>query len=171
MTILKVPVTVNDHIQGDIDAPITLLEYGDYECPYCRLAHAIVKEIQQHFEEQLKFVFRHFPLTQLHPPAEVAAETAEFAGEHGHFWEMHDLTYANQERLDRNILFELAEILDLSILDLETALENGTYKGKIEEDFKTGTSINYYIGFFMVPSLSSRTLSLLSQITFPPKIV
>ena len=85
---LKIPVTENDHIQGNIDAPITLLKYGDYECSYCGQAYHIVKTVQKHFVEQLRFVFRNFPLTQIHPHAEIAAEAAEFADAHGRFWYM-----------------------------------------------------------------------------------
>jgi protein-disulfide isomerase len=81
MATLKVPVTPEDHIQGNDAAPITLVEYGDYQCPYCRLAYDVVKQLQDHFGDQLKFVFRNFPLTDVHPLAELAAETAEFAAD------------------------------------------------------------------------------------------
>ena len=80
MSVLQVPVTSDDHIHGDPHAPITLVEYGDYECPACGLAFPIVKAVQKHFGKRLQFVYRHFPLTQVHPHAESAAETAEFAG-------------------------------------------------------------------------------------------
>jgi protein-disulfide isomerase len=90
MTILKVPVNPSDHAQGSEDAPLTLLEYGDYECPYCGLAYPIVEALQSHFGERLRIAFRNFPLTQIHPHAESAAETAEFAVAHERFWEMHD---------------------------------------------------------------------------------
>ena len=80
-----------DHRQGDLDAPSTLVEYGDYQCPSCRQAYPIVKRVQKHFGKRLLFVFRNFPLSEMHPYAEPAAETAEFAGAHHKFWEMHDL--------------------------------------------------------------------------------
>src|SRR2546421_10571611 len=99
MSLLKVPVSLNDHIQGDENALVTLVEYGDYECPYCGRAYPVVKTVQKHFGPQLRFVFRNFPLTQIHPLAEPAAEAAEFAGSRGRFWEMHDGIYENQERL------------------------------------------------------------------------
>ena len=88
MGTLKVPVTQHDHIKGPANAPVTLVEYGDYECPACGAAHPIIKLVLAHFGPRLQFVFRHFPLTQAHPNAEPAAESAEFAGAHGLFWEM-----------------------------------------------------------------------------------
>src|SRR2546426_524120 len=99
MSELKVPVTAEDHIRGPARAVVTLVEYGDYECSHCGLAHPILQEVQKQFAKELRFVFRHFPLSQVHPFAESAAESAEFAGDHGRFWEMHDNIYQNQDRL------------------------------------------------------------------------
>ena len=99
MTKLKVPVSSEDHVHGPETAEITLVEYGDYECSHCAFAYPVVKRIQQHFGKRIRLVFRNFPLTESHPNAEAAAETAEFAGAHGKFWEMHDLLYENQPRL------------------------------------------------------------------------
>src|SRR6476659_4522814 len=90
MTVLKSPASPTDHVQGPDDAPLTLLEYGDYECPYCGLAYPIIKAVRRHFGDLLRFAFRNFPLTQIHPRSESAAEAAEFAGAHGRFWEMYD---------------------------------------------------------------------------------
>lgn len=137
---LKVPVTADDHIQGEMNAPITLIEYGDYECPYCGMAYPIIKRVQKHFGKQLKFVFRNFPLTEVHPHAEIAAETAEFAGSRGHFWEMHDLIYENQEALSLELLVELAENLGILPIDLKNTLENRTFETKIRNDFIGGVS-------------------------------
>jgi protein-disulfide isomerase len=138
MSELRVPVTPADHIQGSERAPVTLVEYGDYECGYCGLAHPIVKSVQKHFGKNLMFVFRNFPLTQVHPHARSAAETAEFAGAHGLFWEMHDGLYENQDRLGIPLLFALADALGLSELELRDALENGTYGPKVQADFVGG---------------------------------
>ena len=99
MATLKIPVNTEDHIQGNSHAIITLVEYGDYECPYCGMAYPVVKQLQKHFDKQLRFVFRNFPLTEAHPYAQIAAETAEFAASHNRFWEMHDLLYENQSSL------------------------------------------------------------------------
>src|SRR5205823_4128670 len=99
MARLTVPVSERDHIQGPISAPVTLVEYGDYECPYCGQAHPIVKELQQRLGDRLRFVFRNFPLTQIHLHAEHAAEAAEAAGAQDKFWEMHDTLFEHQRAL------------------------------------------------------------------------
>lgn len=138
MATLKVPVTPADHIQGDDKAPITLIEYGDYECPYCGRAYYVVKNLQERYGRQLRFVFRNFPLTQIHPYAEPAAETAEFAGAHRHFWEMHDGIYENQDRLGLGLFFELAEGLGLSATSMRKALTNHVYLPKVRDDFLGG---------------------------------
>src|SRR4051812_34785038 len=87
---LAAPVTDDDHIRGPATAPVTLVEYGDYQCPYCGMAHPITQELLRERPNLVRFVFRHFPLTNVHPFAEVAAETAEAAGAHQRFWQMHD---------------------------------------------------------------------------------
>src|SRR4051812_10185269 len=109
MSTLKVPVTAKDHIQGDEHAPVVLVEYGDYECPHCGHAYPIVQRVQKHLGKQLAFVFRNFPLREIHPHAESAAEAAEFAGMKGRFWEMHDAIFENQSSLALPLLLELAE--------------------------------------------------------------
>src|SRR3979411_1586394 len=127
MANLKVPVAPADHVLGDEHATVTLIEYGDYECPHCGHAHPIVKAVKKHFGKQLRFVYRHFPLTQIHRNADTAAEAAEFAGVNGRFWEMHDGIFENQDRLSVPLLVELAEELELSVDDLAVALESGEF--------------------------------------------
>jgi protein-disulfide isomerase len=138
MATLKVPVTSIDHIQGDEKAPVVLVEYGDYECPHCGHAHPIVKRIQKHFGKRLGFVFRNFPLNEIHPNAEGAAEAAEFAATRKRFWEMHDGIFENQETLGLPLLLELAKNLKLSTEDLESALAESEYAPKVKEDFLGG---------------------------------
>jgi protein-disulfide isomerase len=138
MATLKAPVTPQDHIQGDPDAELTLLEYGDYECPHCGRAYGIVKQVQKHFGRRLRFVFRNFPLTQIHAHAQTAAETAEFAGAHGRFWEMHDLIFENQDRLDRALLFALTEKVGLDPQALRAALTAGEFEPRVQRDFLSG---------------------------------
>jgi protein-disulfide isomerase len=138
MTKLAVPVSDKDHRQGDPDARCTLVEYGDYQCPSCGRAYPIIKRIQKHFGKRLLFVFRNFPLSQMHPYAEPAAETAEFAGAHSKFWEMHDLLYENQDRLDDALLFELAEQLHLDLEALRQALASKEFEPRVREDFRGG---------------------------------
>jgi len=138
MATLKVPVTAIDHIQGDARAPVVLVEYGDYECPHCGRAHPIVRRVQKHFGKRLAFVFRNFPLNESHPNAEAAAETAEFAGAHDRFWEMHDALFENQDSLGLPFLLELAESLKLSSAELEQALTDDQYTPRVKEDFMGG---------------------------------
>jgi protein-disulfide isomerase len=138
MASLKTPVGTSDHIQGDADAPIVLVEYGDYECPHCGHAHPIVKRVQKHFGAKLAFVFRNFPLNQIHPNAETAAEAAEFAGAHERFWEMHDGIFENQQALGVPLLLELAEALKLSSQDLQLAIDEGKFTPRVRDDFRGG---------------------------------
>jgi protein-disulfide isomerase len=138
MSKLRIAVNLDDHIQGDPTAECSLVEYGDYECPYCGEAYPIVKRLQKHFGKRLSLVFRNFPLAQIHPWAEQAAEVAEFAGAQGKFWEMHDLLYENQERLGEALFPKLAEKLGLSTSQLQTAIANQTYRARVRADFSGG---------------------------------
>jgi protein-disulfide isomerase len=138
MSKLSVPVSDKDHRQGDPDAACTLVEYGDYQCPSCGHAYPIVKRVQRHFGKRLLFVFRNFPLTEMHPYAEPAAETAEFADAQHKFWEMHDLLYENQDRLDDALLFQLAEQLQLDPEKLRQALASKEFEPRVRTDFRGG---------------------------------
>jgi len=133
-----VPVGQADHVLGEEHAPVTLVEYGDYECPHCGHAHPIINAVRKHFGKQLRFVFRNFPLTEIHPHAEMAAEAAEFAGANGRFWEMHDAIFENQQRLEASFLVQLARKLGLPSDDLIGALEKHQYLPRIKEDFMGG---------------------------------
>jgi protein-disulfide isomerase len=135
---LKVPVTADDHMQGDPKAPFVLVEYGDYQCPHCGHAYPIIKRVQKHFGKRLAFVFRNFPLNEIHPMAESAAESAEFAATHGKFWEMHDAIFENQNALSIPTLLELAANLALPQEDLAAALENDTFTPRVRADFLGG---------------------------------
>lgn len=135
---LRVPISSEDHVLGGSNALITFLEYGDYECSRCKEAHSIVKEIQNHFGGQLRFIFRHFSLKEVHPHAELAAETAEFASTKGKFWEMQDLIYANQDRLSIPLMIDFAQKLNLPERELEEVLKNKVYEAKIRKDFMGG---------------------------------
>jgi protein-disulfide isomerase len=151
MSMLRVPVTDSDHIRGDVNARATLVEYGDYECPHCGAAHPIVNRVLAHFGPRLRFVYRHFPLTQVHPYAEPAAETAEFAGAHGRFWEMHDMLFENQDRLGLPLLVVLTRSLGLSEQEQQGALLGRTYAPKIQSDFMGGvrSGVNGTPAFFI----------------------
>ncbi len=138
MAMLKVPVASGDHAQGPETAEVTLVEYGDYECPHCGRAYPIVQRVQKHFGRMLRFVFRNFPLREMHPHAEGAAETAEFGGAQGKFWEMHDLLFENQDRLGGALYLELAQKVELSATALRKALEDGTHLERVRADFNGG---------------------------------
>jgi protein-disulfide isomerase len=117
---------------------VTLVEYGDFECPHCGAAYLILKKIQKALDNKLRFVFRHFPLTQIHPFAEPAAEAAEAAGSQGKFWEMHDLLFENQQALDPENLVGMAVELDLDIPRFVRELDEGIYGERVREDFMSG---------------------------------
>jgi protein-disulfide isomerase len=136
---LTLPVSDDrDHIQGPADAPVTFVEYGDYECPYCGAAYPIVKEVQSRMGDRLRFVFRNFPISTSHPHAEQAAEAAEAAASQGKFWEMHDLLYENQEHLDDTDLHRYADqlLLDVGVFDEELAQH--VHAERVREDFMSG---------------------------------
>jgi protein-disulfide isomerase len=137
MSDLTVPVQDQDHIQGSEDAPVTLVEYGDFECPTCGQAYPIVKHVQKHFGDRLRFVYRHFPLPQ-HTMAEPAAEASEFADTQGKFWAMHDALYENQEDLSTDLFVELAGNLRLNEKALEKALDRTEFAERIEADMESG---------------------------------
>jgi protein-disulfide isomerase len=135
---LTVPVSDRDHIQGPADAPVTLLEYGDYECPYCGAAYPIIKEVQARMGERLRFVFRNFPISTSHPHAEQAAEAAEAAAAQGRFWPMHDLLYENQKRLRDEDLRAYAQRLELELERFERELAEHVHAERVREDFMSG---------------------------------
>ena len=138
MARLTVPVGPRDHVQGPPTAPVTLLEYGDYECPYCGMAYPIVKQIQMQLGDQLRFAFRNFPLTTAHPHAEQAAEAAEAAGAQGKFWEMHDTLYQHQQALEDAHLLQYARSLNLDMPRFERDLMTHAFAGRVREDFLSG---------------------------------
>ena len=135
---LTVPVGENDHIQGAGNADVTLVEYGDYECPHCGRAHRIVKKVQEKMGDRLRFAFRHFPLTQAHPHALHAAEAAEIAATQDKFWEMHDLLYENQNALDDASLIAYAEEIGLDVEKFTEHLRSDTFEEKVRADFMGG---------------------------------
>jgi protein-disulfide isomerase len=138
MTRLTSPVSDRDHAQGEESAPVTLVEYGDYECPACGAAYPVVKELQARLQDGVRFVFRNFPLSQIHPHAEHAAEAAEAAGEQGKFWEMHDCLFEHQRQLDDEHLTRYADELSLDTPKLLRELAEGTHKARVREDFLSG---------------------------------
>ena len=135
---LTEPQPHRDHIRGSYNAPIQMLEYGDYECPYCGAAHRVVKALEEELGDRLCFAFRNFPLTNAHPHAQQAAEAAEAAGAQGKFWEMHDMIYENQEALEPEDLAQYAATLGLDVPRLVKELQTGVYVPRVREDFQAG---------------------------------
>jgi protein-disulfide isomerase len=135
---LALPVGERDHVRGPATALVTLVEYGDYECPYCRVAVAIVEELQQVLPDQLRFVYRHFPLENLHPHARRAAEAAEAAASQGKFFEMHAALFEHQTALEDADLLRYAAELDLDITRFRADLDAHTYASRVHEDFRGG---------------------------------
>jgi protein-disulfide isomerase len=129
---------LRDHVRGRVDAPLTLVEYGDYQCPFCGAAHPVVEEVRRRMGGRLRFVFRHFPVTELHPHAQSAAEASEAASLRGRFWPMHDRLFAFQHALDDESLLVHARAAGLELGTFTLALASGTFAHKTREDFMSG---------------------------------
>jgi protein-disulfide isomerase len=151
MSKLKPPVNAKDHFQGEENAPIELVEYGDYQCPHCGHAHPIIKKIQKKLGEKLKFVFRNFPLAEVHPDATHAAIAAEVASAQDKFWKMHDIIFENQSRLDDVHLVRYAENAGMDVSKFETDFEKPEFAEKVESDFESGirSGVNGTPSFFV----------------------
>ncbi|HSF83305.1 MAG TPA: Na+/H+ antiporter NhaA [Anaerolineales bacterium] len=135
---LSVPVNERDHIKGPDDAPVTVVEYGDYECPYCNRADLVVGEIQERTGNQVRLVYRHFPIATAHPHARRAAEAAEAAGSQGKFWEMHALLFQHQDALEEEDLLRYARQLELDTQQFERELRERVHGDRVKEDFRGG---------------------------------
>ena len=137
-SVLAPPVGPDDHAQGGKDAPMTLVEYGDYQCPYCGMAYPVVQRVQARLGNRLRFVFRNFPLAEAHPHATAAAELAEGAALQDKFWEMHDTLYEHQSALDPSHLQAYARKLGLDLEALDVALQSGAPERRVRADFRSG---------------------------------
>ncbi len=135
---LTLPVSGRDHALGPSDAPATLLEYGDYECPHCGAAYPIVEALRDRLGDLLQFAYRHFPLSQIHPHAALAAESAEAAGAQGKFWEMHEALFTHQDALDGVHLLRYAAAIGLDVDEFRRDLETHAHAARVKEDFMSG---------------------------------
>jgi len=135
---LTVPLNERDRVIGPETAPVTVVEYGDYECPYCGAAHPVTKALQQALGDNLRFAYRHFPLSQIHPHSYQAAEAAEAAGAQDRFWEIHDMLFENQTRLTTQDLLAYAGALGLELEPFAADLAQHRHAPKIREDFLSG---------------------------------
>lgn len=135
---LAIPVGDRDHVIGPATAPVTLVEYGDYECPHCGRAHPVVKALREQLGRGLRFAFRHFPLTTVHPHALPAAEAAEAAAAQGRFWEMHDVLFEHQHALEVEDLVRYAASLGLDLARFEQDLVEHVHAPRVREDVLSG---------------------------------
>ncbi|HEX2770977.1 MAG TPA: DsbA family protein [Micromonosporaceae bacterium] len=135
---LRQRVTPADHVRGAPDAPVTLVEYADFQCPYSAAAHSDLRALLRERSDVVRLVFRHFPLANVHPYAELVAETAESAGEHGRFWPMHDWLFEHQEQLDPVHLALGAEQVGLPVDDLAGEVNSHARLDRIQRDFVSG---------------------------------
>ena len=135
---LAIPVSKQDHIRGPEKAPITLVEYGDFECPHCGQAHVVLETLEEQVGDLFSFVFRHFPFATAHPHAQHAAEAAEAAGSQDRFWEMHDILFENQHALDDESLLRYAVALDLDPNRFVSELARHIHAGRVREDVLSG---------------------------------
>jgi protein-disulfide isomerase len=148
---LEPPVNAKDHIQGNKNAPLELVEYGDYQCPHCGSAYPMIKTVQEAMGDNLKFVFRNFPLSDAHPDAFNAAVAAEAAGLQNKFWEIHDIIYENQELLDWKHLLAYAKKIGLDVVRFKADVEKESITVKVEADFESGvrSGVNGTPSFFI----------------------
>ncbi|WP_346986059.1 thioredoxin domain-containing protein [Chryseobacterium sp. POE27] len=148
---LKPSVSTTDHAQGNLKADLVIVEYGDYQCPYCGAAYPVLKELMKEYGSQVKFVFRNFPLSEMHQYARVAAIAAEAADLQGKFWEMHDAIYENQRNLDELYLFRLAENIGLNIAQFKEDIQKAELEEKVDSDFESGimSGVNGTPSFFI----------------------
>jgi protein-disulfide isomerase len=136
--VLSRPIGPRDHAWGPLDAELSLVEYGDYECPFCGAAHPVAKQLKQLYDDRLCFVFRHFPIANGHPHALRAAEAAEAAAAQNKFWEMHDLLFENQHALEDEMLLYYATEIGLNVKQFVTELATNTHLDRIREDLSSG---------------------------------
>ena len=135
---LSTPVNEQDHQAGNLQAPTTLVEYGDFQCSRCGAAYPLIKELLKEYKDELNFIFRHFPLHEIHPQAMITALAAEAAGRQGKFWEMHDVLFQNQDSLMGNSILNYAEALHLDITKFGNDWKNNDQLSKVESDFRSG---------------------------------
>lgn len=131
-----------DHVRGSATARVTLIEYGDFECPTCRQAHSALKSLLAHFGDQVCFVFRHFPLREVHPHAEMAAEAAEAAGAQHQFWRLYDILFEHQQQLDDKHIRKYAEQIGLNMARFSNEMTDHVYLQRVQEQMDGARHLN-----------------------------
>jgi protein-disulfide isomerase len=140
-SVLIPPPGPEDHVRGPADAPITLVEYGDYECPHCAIAHVVVQQVLEEVGQRVRFVFRNFPIAETHPHAWIAAEAAESVASRGGedaFWRMHDLLYENQDALQHDDVIEYAAAVDVDPIGVADDLASESMRERVQRDVDSG---------------------------------
>jgi protein-disulfide isomerase len=141
---LLLPIQQHDHVQGPAEARLTLVEYGDYQCPSCGVLFVTIHQLHQELADDVRIVFRHYPLSGSHPHAQLAAEASEASGAQGKFWEMHDLLFQHQDGLAPKQLAAYAEQLSLDMDRFRKDLKARTFEERVREDFKRGVANGVY---------------------------
>ncbi|RMX06483.1 DsbA family protein [Corticibacter populi] len=151
MSTLRIPVGSHDHVTGNPEASIVLVEYGDYQCPWCGQAFPVVQRLLARHGRDVAFAFRHFPLTEAHPEAYNAAVVAEYAGAQGHFWQAHRALFENQDALGPELYAELIQSLGLDVTGLQQALDTDAFDARIRNDMEGGirSGVNGTPSFFL----------------------
>ncbi len=137
-TTFRLPLNFTDHVLGPASATVIVIEYADFQCPYCRAAYPAVKILLEHFKNRVRFAFRHFPVVAMHPHAERAAESAETAGAQGKFWEMHDLLFENQLRLEDEFLRQYADQAKLDLPRYDQEMDMRQHLSLVHEQMDSG---------------------------------
>src|SRR4051794_22562362 len=137
-------VHADDHVHGSVDAPYTLIEYGDYQCPGCGRLFTVIRDLQTEFGNMLRIAYRHYPFSGIHPHAQLAAEAAEAAGVQNRFWEMHDLLFENQGALAAKDLHRYAEQIALEIKRFHDELKDRRHRDLVNEHFRRGVQDGVY---------------------------
>jgi formate-nitrite transporter family protein len=135
---LAIPVSAHDHFRGPVDAPLTLVQFGDFQCPHCARVYPMLVEIADELRDSLRFAFRHFPVSQIHPLAQRSAEAAEAAASQGRFWEMAALLYENQDELDDDALTRYARDADVHLKPFKKELTSGVHAARVRADYLGG---------------------------------
>ncbi len=141
---LLLPILERDHARGPDSAPITLVEYGDYQCPPCGEVYLRIEEIRSLLGSRLRFVFRHYPFSGIHPRAQLAAEAAEAAAAQGRFWEMHDMLFQHQDALGWSDLLKYAGSIGLDVARFRRDLRTSAHEERVREDFRSGVHNGVY---------------------------
>ena len=135
---LEPPLEAGDHVRGDAGAPLELVMFGDLQCPYCLGAQSVLRRVRERLGDRLRFAFRHLPIVERHPLAQLAAEASEAAAARGLFWEYHDAVYAAQPRLTESLVAELAVELGVDSCELDAELREGRHRARVERDLRSG---------------------------------